>query len=134
MANVMYDSGASSFAQAGINWVSDTIKAICIDTANYTFSQSHTNLSQVAAGSRIAVGQLANKAILSNGSCDADDLVMTNITGASVEAIIIYKHTGTESTSTLIAYLDTLTGLPFTPLGVDVTLRWGSNGYGIFRL
>jgi hypothetical protein len=45
---------------------------------------------------------------------------------------VIYKHTGTESTSTLIAYIDSGTNLPVTPNGGDITVQW--NASGIFSL
>ena len=38
-------------------------------------------------------------------------MTFTSVTGPSIEAIVIYADTGTESTSPLIAYIDTATGL-----------------------
>ena len=36
---------------------------------------------------------------------------------------MIYKDTGSEATSPLIAYIDTATGLPITPNGGDIAPR-----------
>jgi hypothetical protein len=49
---------------------------------------------------------------------DAADKTLSAVTGDQSEAIIIYKHTGTDSTSNLIAYIDSGSGLPFTPTGL----------------
>lgn len=48
---------------------------------------------------------LANKANV-NGALDADDALFTAVTGATVEALALYKDTGTPSTSRMIALLD----------------------------
>lgn len=37
---------------------------------------------------------------------------------------MIYADTGTESTSPLIAFIDTATGLPITPNGGDIIVTW----------
>ena len=42
---------------------------------------------------------------------------------------------GTESTSNLIAYMDTgMTGLPVTPNGGDITVQWANTSNRIFKL
>ena len=60
------------------------------------------------------------------GAADAADCTFTSVTGSSIEAIVIYKDTGTEATSPLIAYIDTATGLPITPNGGDIIVTWDS--------
>jgi len=65
---------------------------------------------------------------------DAADVILSSVTGDTCEAIVIYKHTGTESTSRLIAYIDTATGLPVTPNGGDITIQWDSGANKIFKL
>jgi hypothetical protein len=45
-----------------------------------------------------------------------------------------YKDTGTESTSLLIFYIDTATGLPCTPNGGNITVAWDSGANKIFKL
>ena len=43
--------------------------------------------------------------------------------------MILYRHTGTESTSLQIAFLDTgVTELPATPTGGDIAIAWHSSG------
>ena len=47
---------------------------------------------------------------------------------------MIYRDTGTEATSPLIAYIDTATGLPITPNGGDIIVVWDDGANKIFRL
>ena len=61
-------------------------------------------------------------------------MTFTDVTGASIEAIIIYSDTGTEATSPLIAYIDTATGLPITPNGGDIIVTWDNGANKIFKL
>lgn len=132
MANTLYNSGRQLFLQGDIDWLVDTIKVALVDTGTYTFSQSHdyyNDLSGVVGTDQT----LANKTA-TDGVADADDVVFTSVSGNSVEAIVIYKSTGVSSTSPLIAYIDTATGLPVTPTGADITITWDSGSNKIFKL
>jgi len=134
MANAIYPSAKQAFLSAGINLTSDTVKAVLVDTGAYTYSASHANLSDIPAPARIATsGALASKTI-TNGVFDAADTTITAVTGSTVEAIAIFKDTGTATTSSLIAYLDTGTGFPFTPNGGDCVISWDSGASKILAL
>lgn len=135
MANALYDAGRDAFLNGNIDWVNDTIKVILVDTDDYTVDLStHTDLDDVAAGARVSTATLAN-ASTSAGVADADDSTFSSVSGDQSEALIIYKDTGTESTSTLIAYIDTVSsGLPVTPNGGDITVTWDSGANKIFKL
>lgn len=50
------------------------------------------------------------------------------VTGATVESLVMFKDTGTPSTSNLICYWDTATGLPLTPNGGDVNVTFSASG------
>ena len=62
------------------------------------------------------------------GVFDAADTVFTTLTGDASESLIIFKDTGTESTSKLVGFWDTATGLPLTPNGGNVTVQWNASG------
>ena len=47
---------------------------------------------------------------------------------------MLYRDTGVEATSALIAYIDTATGLPITPNGGDIIVNWDNGANKIFRL
>lgn len=135
MANALYDKGREGFLDGSIDWDTDAIKAVLVDTGAYTVNlATHTFLSDIAAGARIATsGNLASKTVTS-GVADAADVSFTAVTGASVEAIVLYKDTGSAATSRLIAYIDTATGLPFTPNGGDINIAWDNGANRIFKL
>lgn len=52
----------------------------------------------------------------------------TAVSGATVEDLVLFKDTGTPSTSNLIAFWDTATGLPLTPNGGDVNVTFNASG------
>lgn len=135
MANALYDAGREAFLNGDIDWTNDNIKVVLIDTADYTVDLStHDFLDDVAAAARVATsGNLASKTS-TDGVADAADVTFTSVTGDESEALIIYKDTGTESTSNLIAYIDSATGLPVTPNGGDITVQWDSGSNRIFKL
>lgn len=135
MANSLYAKGRQGFLEGLIDWDTDNIKAVLVDAGAYTVDlATHDNLDDIAAGARIATsGNLASKTV-TDGVADAADVVFTAVSGASVEAIAIYKDTGTPSTSRLIAYIDTATGLPITPNGSDITITWDNGTNRIFKL
>jgi len=135
MANGLYDEGRDQFANGNIDWVNDTIKVTLVDTADYTVNlTTDTDYDDVTAGGRVATGTLGTKSTAA-GVVDAADLTFSSVTGDQSEALVIYKDTGTESTSTLIAYIDTVSsGLPVTPNGGDITVTWDSGANKIFKL
>lgn len=110
----------------------DDVKLVLVDTGAYTYSASHQFLSDVPGGARIATsGNLASKTF-TNGTFDAADVTINSVTGATVEAVIYYIDSGVAGTSKLIFYDDSLTGLPYTPNGGNVTITF--NASGIFTL
>ena len=132
MAAAIYPKFKEQALQGGTDLSGGNIKAVLVDTGAYTYSASHQYLSDIAAGARIATsGNLANKTFTS-GTFDADNITITGVTGATVEAAVYYIDTGNAATSKLIMYDDSLTGLPFTPNGGDVTLTFIASG--IFTL
>ena len=120
MANTLYDFARQRFLEAQINWMTDTVKVILVDTGAYTPQTSiHQYLADIPVSARIAGPMTLTAKATTGGAADAADVTFTSVSGTSIEAIIIYIDTGTEATSPLIAYIDTATGLPITPNGGD---------------
>lgn len=128
MANALYDKGL-------IDWDTNNIKCALIDTADYTVNlATHDNWDDVPSAARVAIsGNLAGKSV-TDGVADATDVVLSAVVGDPCEAIIIFADSGTESTSRLIAYIDSATGLPITPNGGDITIVWNNGADKIFKL
>jgi hypothetical protein len=135
MSNALYDFGRNGYLSGVLNWLTDDVRAILIDTAMYTVHLTTDQyLVTIPVGARVSVsGSLTGKTAVA-GVADADDVSFTGVSGATVEAIVLFKFTGVDSTSPLIAYLDTATGLPFTPSGGNVAIQWDNGSNKIFKL
>lgn len=134
MANALRDTGREGFLDGSIDWDTHTIKHILYDEGADAFNAADDNLDDIVAGARIATsGAYASKTVTA-GVADAADVVHTAVSGASVESIEIFKDSGVESTSRLIANIDTATGLPLTPNGGDITVVWDAGANRIFKL
>jgi len=133
MANAMFGKGREGFLAGDIDWDADDIRAILIDTGDYAVDINvHDNLDDVAGASRVAVTAAFSGKTVALGVADAADIAFATVTGDQSEAVIIYQHTGVESTSRLIAYIDTGTGFPITPNGGNILITW--DAAGIFTL
>jgi hypothetical protein len=134
MASGLYDKGREGFLDGNIDWDTDTIKCVLVDTGTYTVNLAthtyHSDLSGIIATS----GALASKTVTA-GVANAAAVTFTAVSGASVEAIVVYKDTGVSGTSRLICYIDTASaGLPVTPNGGDITITWDTGANKIFKL
>ena len=127
MANALYDLGRESFLKGEISWSSDNIKTVLVDTATYTVNLATDQfLSDIAIGERVATSaNLATKTTVA-GAADAADVTFTAVTGDISEALVIYQDSNEATTSRLIAYIDTATGLPVTPNGGDIQVQWSA--------
>lgn len=135
MANGIYDLARKKFADADIDLLVDDIRVILVDAADYTVDlATHEFLTSVPAGARVAVSAALGTKTTDAGVFDAADVTFTAVTGDVSEALVVYKHTGVEGTSPLIAYIDTGTGLPVTPNGGDITVQWDGAANKIFKL
>jgi hypothetical protein len=109
-----------------------TVKVALVDTGVYTYNaadQFYTSVSSAVVGTPQTIGSKT----FTNGVFDGADATFTAVTGASIEALVLYVDTGTAATSPLVAYIDTsVTGLPVTPNGGDISITW--NASGIFAL
>jgi hypothetical protein len=145
MANGLYAKARESFLgqSPALDWDTDTIKATLIDTGNYTVdlsSHQYMNTNTVSASAKVGSPQTLSSKTVTGGVADAADVTYTSVSGASIEAIIVWKDgggggTGTSATTDpLIAYIDSGTGLPVTPNGGDITVTWDNGSNKIFKL
>jgi len=132
MGDFVYTKAKEKFMNGDLDLDTDTIKAGIVDATDYTSNTTHEFLSSVTAAAIEASGVLANVTI-TNGEFDADDVTLTTVSGDECEAVIIWKDTGNSTTSPLICYIDSATGLPITPNGGDITLDWDDSSNYIFK-
>ena len=133
MANTLYPKGKQKILSAAINFPTDTIKAILVP-GSYTYSTAHEFLSDLGANTVGTAQTLTNKTV-TDGVFDADDVTFAALApGATLKAVVLYKDTGVAGTSSLIDYIDTVTGLPMATNGGDVQIQWDNSAYKIFSL
>ena len=134
MANALFPKWKEQLLQftANNNLSAGTVKVALVDTGVYTYNaadQFYTSVSSAVVGTPQTIGSKT----FTNGVFDGADATFTAVTGASIEALVLYVDTGSAATSPLVAYIDTsVTGLPVTPNGGDISITW--NASGIFAL
>ena len=133
MANALYLKAKEAFLNGSINMVANTITIALVDTGVYTYSSSHQFRNEVSNSAVISSTTLTNKTI-TNGVFDADDATFSSVTGANCEALLIFQDTGIQTTSRLVAYIDSATGLPILPNGGDISVAFSSGSSKIFAL
>ena len=119
---------------------SDTIKMALIDEGAAAGVPDATNddfWDDLSSGLIGTAYTLAAKTVGTLGAGVFDNTTdpapaFTAVSGATCEGLAFYKDTGTPSTSNLICYFDTGTGLPLTPNGGDVNVTF--NASGIFKV
>jgi hypothetical protein len=138
MANALYPLWKEALIQASassaLNGSGATgVYCVLVDTGTYIYSAAHQYYSSLSGivGSEIEIGAAKT---YTNGVFDGADVTFTAVSGATVEALAIFiKNAGANTTWRLVAYIDTsVTGLPVTPNGGDITVSW--NASGIFAL
>ncbi|URC15459.1 hypothetical protein BD1_18 [Octadecabacter Antarctic BD virus 1] len=128
MANAIYPLFKAALIGGGANvdLSGGTVKAALIDLDTYTYDAAHEFLDDISGVVGTAV-TLGTKTV-TGGAFDSANPTWASVTGATVEAVILYVDTGTPSTSRLVLYLDTgQTDLPVTPNGGNIVYTVGSN-------
>lgn len=128
MANAIYPKWKEAVIQAASNSsLGGTVKAALVDTGTYTYSAAHEFLTSLTGV--VGTDQTLGTKTFVNGAFDAADTTWATVSGATVEAIVIYIDTGVAGTSRLVAYIDTgQTGLPVTPNGGNIIMTWDAAG------
>lgn len=136
MANAFYDPVKESWLDGtGPDMDTDTIKVALVNTTtDYTFSAAHEFLDDVTTYSGTTDQTLGTKTV-TDGVFDAADVTFSSVAisaGKDVEALVIYKDTGSAATSDLICYIDDFTAI--TPNGTDITVTFPSGANKIFAI
>lgn len=135
MANLLYVKAKEALLSAGINWTTDTIKAVLVDTANYAIDENlHNALDDIPVAARVATSVALTGKGIATGTATAANVSLPTVSGNTVEAIVVYKEGATEADSPLILYIDTADFLPLTPNGGEVLIEWGAGDGRLFKL
>lgn len=103
--NQLWDNGREGILDDTVLMSTDTIKAMLIKSA-YTFSGAHKFVSDIVAGDNGRSAALASKTFTA-GVFNAANSSLLATAAAPSNAVALYKDTGVDSTSRIVAYLDT---------------------------
>jgi hypothetical protein len=136
MSNVLYDPGREGFLDGSIDWDTDDIRAMLVKST-YALSAAHKFVNDLTPGTNDngRSAALGSKTV-ANGIADAADTSLVASAASASNALVIFKHTGSDATARLISYIDTPTaGLPFTPAASQtVNIAWDNGANKIFKL
>ncbi len=136
MANFIYGKAKESLLNGQFNISSDSLKVLLV-TDSYVPSQNVDQFVSNISGSYIKerTSSLTNVTNIL-GVIDADDVSVVQYSGLAFKALVIYKDSGTDSTSRLLAYIDTATGIPFLGINAttDITINWSNGSNKIISL
>lgn len=118
-------TAGSSLAGSGTTGV----YAALIDTGVYTYGASDEFYSAISSAVIGTPQEILSKTF-AGGLFDGADVAIPSVSGASVEAVVLYvRNAGANTTWRLVAYIDTgVTGLPITPNGGDIDVTWNASG------
>ena len=136
MANFIYGKAKQSLLNGEFNISSDSLKVLLVTDSyvpNQNADQFVSNISSSYIKQRTS--SLTNVTNIL-GVIDADDVLVASYSGLPFKALVIYKDSGTDSTSRLLAYIDTATGIPFLGINAvtDITINWSNSSNKIISL
>src|SRR4051812_8220319 len=139
MANVVYNKGKEGVLNGSIDWLVDTIKLMAV-TSTYTPNADDSFIDAGGASDPVdarASGTtdqtVGTKSVVKDNANDFAFMKGASVTFAAVSAgsaivgFVLYKDTGTPTTSPLLAYYDTA---DVTPNGGDITFTPASDANG----
>ena len=114
-----------------VDFDTDTIKAQLHRASAYTANQNTDDFENdlPAEVSEATLASVTVSIVGNNVVIDSADFVFSSVAaGAACDIIVLYKDTGTPSTSPLIAYIDNGGTLSVTPNGNDINVTVDANG------
>ena len=134
MSNALYNDGRQGFLDGAIDFDTDNISVLVV-SSGYTYSVDHVHWSDIGSAYQVDIisGYLATKTV-TDGVADAADVTLDSVTGSTITYIVGLKNLTLGTSSRLIFYIDTATGLPVTPNGGDITIQWDASSNKIFKL
>lgn len=136
MANFIFTKCKEALLTGNIDFLSDSIKVLAVNNSYIPSQNEDQFVSDIESSSIVfRSNSLSGKTVL-QGKLDASDLQVGNYNGSAFHAIIMYLDTGNDTTSRLIFYVDTATGLPFEGVNAEanVTIIWNDNSTKIISL
>lgn len=136
MANSLYTKAKEGLLEGLFDLTDNTIKLAFVKSSYSVNLSTHEFLSDIDEAHIVATSSSLSGKTTSSGIFDADNINVENYGTSGFAYIVLYKDTGVRSTSRLIAYIDTATGLPApaTSEVISITVNWSNDVYKIFSL
>ncbi len=134
MANAVYPKALTALGEGSIDLRTADVRAMLVKSS-YTYDAADEFVLDLGSVDNGRSGSLASQTwgVVSEGVFDAADSTLDATAAVACNALALFVHTGSDATARLLAYIDTATGLPFTPAaGQSVPITW--NASGIFAL
>lgn len=138
MANIFYNEAKESIFDRNIDLIADTLKCALVNST-YVPNADEQFIDEAGADDmvdgRIAgttdqtlAGKVTGKDLTGDFAYfDANDVTFTAVASGTVVAAVVYKDTGTPTTSKLIGYFDIA---DVTANGGDITIQWATPANG----
>jgi hypothetical protein len=136
MADTAYDLMLQAFLAGTYDLGSASVKLMLVHIGAGHYVPDFTTdqyITVIASGDQIAISPALTSVTLTDGVFNAANTAFAAVaSGPAAGALVIFIDTGTPSTSPLIAYIDSYSGLPVTPNGSNIDVSF--TGSGIFIL
>lgn len=113
-------------AATQVNFVTDTIKILFYAS---TFNSANEFVSDLTGASIVARSNALTGKAVTLGVFSAANLTVSAVSGPAFSEVILYKDSGADASSPLVAIFDVST---FTPAGTDVNVVF--SGSGLFAI
>jgi hypothetical protein len=134
MADAIFPKAKKRAMGAGLDLLNADVRVMLVKST-YAYDAADEFVADLGAVDNGRSAALAGKALGDDGTFDADDSTLNAGAGDPCNALVIFLHTGADATARLIAYLDSVVGLPFTPEGGQACpIVWSNGANKIFKL
>ena len=136
MANALYAKGKEGLLEGLFDLTDNNLKIALVKNTYTANLNTHEFLSSISEDSVAATTSLLSGKTTASGVFDADNITIEDYGTSGFAYLVLYKDTGVRSTSRLLAYIDTATGLPVSSSAspISITINWSNEQYKIFSL
>ena len=136
MSNFVYSKAKENILNGVFDFANDEIRVAFV---NETYTPNQTSDEYVSDIPELAVVQRSpqlNNVTISLGVLDADDVIINAYPGYAFKYLILYKNTGSDDSSPLIAKIEDSQGLPFAGISTPapLTISWSNSSTKILSL
>jgi len=124
------------FLNGSINLSSVSVRVLLVKSSYSVDIDNDRYVSDIGSGNIAGRSNNLDNVTITDGIFDAENETIENYGTEGFSYLVLYESTGDDSTSRLIAYMDTGSGLPVTGTTetISVTIQWSDLLTKIFSL